>query len=265
MTTTEDQVRAGLTGLAPSAPADDAAFAGVGRAITRRRRRRTGAQIAAVAALALVVVGGAALLTDGDEAPVYTDGIGPSTTTPTTASSTSESTAPDASGRVPFGDVEFELPAGWSVVWEVENQMCVSPAGTADDVDCAGVILSVGHQVVGHEGGPYVDHGDWSWYQGTDVMRCPSGSSTPNGEFDGVIAGDAGMAPVERDNRPVGDRTAVYDRWEAVCDISGFEFSPQAWHLSEPEMLIVDLIGRPETESMLASFEFTDDSTGTGG
>ena len=56
MTSTEDLVRNALADLAPVAPADSSAYAGVGRRITRRRRQRAATRLlAAVAAVALVV------------------------------------------------------------------------------------------------------------------------------------------------------------------------------------------------------------------
>ena len=62
MTSTEELVRNALADLAPTAPADSRAYAGVGRRITHRRRRRAATRLAAVAAVGLVAVAGAALL-----------------------------------------------------------------------------------------------------------------------------------------------------------------------------------------------------------
>jgi hypothetical protein len=51
---------------------------------------------------------------------------------------------------------------------------------------------------------------------------------------------------------------AVYDKWEARCELSGFTFTPRAWHLTESQIVIFDVIGRPETEAILASVRWTD-------
>ena len=69
MTSTEDLVRNALADLAPVAPADSSAYAGVGRRITRRRRQRAATRLAAVAAVALVAVAGASLVGDRDDEP----------------------------------------------------------------------------------------------------------------------------------------------------------------------------------------------------
>jgi hypothetical protein len=58
---------------------------------------------------------------------------------------------------------------------------------------------------------------------------------------------------------PVGDRTAVYDEWAAVCD-SGATFNPRAWHLSDEQLLIIDVTEHPETEGVLESFRFDDEA-----
>ncbi len=245
MTTTEDLVRDGLTGLAPKAPADAAAYAGIGRAITRRRRRRTAARVAAVAAVALVAVGAGTLAAGRNDTPGYSTQPG------------GTATDPNESGTVTFGSATFDIPAGWAVLWNTGTEMCVAPVETEGIEDCAGLRLARG-ELTGYEQGPYVDHGDWSWHTGTDVMRCPDRPYDPGGELDGVVAGEDGTAPVDTGREPVGDRTAVYDEWAAECAISGFTFNPRAWHLPESQMLIVDLVGRSETEAILASFEFSD-------
>jgi hypothetical protein len=243
MTTTEDLVRDGLAALAPTARADAAAYAGIERAITHRRRRRTAARVAAVAAVALAAVGAGVLGADRDETPGF--------------STRPDATATPEPGRVMFGNATFDLPAGWAVLSDNGARMCVAPAETEDMGECAGLRLDRG-DLMGYEQGPYVDHGDWSWHTGTDVMPCPDRPYDPEAPLDSVVPGDAGLGPIDTGFRPVGDRTAVYDQWQAQCDLSGFTFTPRAWHLPESELLIVDLLGHPETEAILASFEFTD-------
>ncbi|HEX6570331.1 MAG TPA: hypothetical protein VF015_14265 [Acidimicrobiales bacterium] len=251
MTSTEDLVRAGLHDLAPAAPADDAAYAGVRRAITRRRRQRAAARVTAVAALALVAVGTAALVQREDTPGYSTDRGG---TTETTAPGTSAS-APSRS--VTFGPATFDVPADWVVVSNNGNDMCVAPDGTEDMSTCAGLRLSRG-ELVGYEGGAYIEHGDWSWYTATDVMRCPDGPGGPGEELDDVRAPGNDRAPIEQGRRPVGDRTAVYDKWAAECTLTDFRFTPRAWLVRELQLLIVDELDNPETEQILASFEFAD-------
>lgn len=137
------------------------------------------------------------------------------------------------------------------------QNMCVAPRGTEDVPTCAGLRLSRG-KPVGYEGRPYVEHGDWSRYTGTDVMRCPDGLYGVDDKLDAVRAPDGDMGPIDRGSRPVGDRTAVYDRWAAECTLSDFAFTPRAWLLRDLRLLIVDELDNPETEQILASFEFVD-------
>ena len=249
MTSTEDLVRTGLADLAPRASADEAAYRGIGQAITRRRRQRAVARVAAVT-LALVSVGGIVLAVDRNEPTDYSTEIDDTTTT--------VAMQPE---RITFGEATFSLPVGWDVRDETDTWMCVAPVRSGDPEPC-GLRLTRGEGIVGPEGfGPYEDHGDWSWHTATDPMRCPDRPYDPAAPFDAVVSGEAGAAPVEEDERPVGDRTAVYDRWEAECTISDFTFSPQAWHLTDPEMLIVDVLDHPETDAILASFEFPDDES----
>jgi hypothetical protein len=96
-------------------------------------------------------------------------------------------------------------------------------------------------------------------------MRCPARPADPDAPFDAVVPGAAGMAPVDQGFRPVGDRTAVYDQWSAVCAESRIEFSPEAWHLPTTQVRFLDLLGAPETPALLASVEFTADAPDDGG
>jgi hypothetical protein len=41
-----------------------------------------------------------------------------------------------------------------------------------------------------------------------------------------------------------------------VCRLSGFAFTPRAWHLPRSQIVIFEYFGRPETEGILASFTF---------
>jgi hypothetical protein len=200
MTSTEDLVRAGLHDLAPAAPADDAAYAGVRRAITRRRRQRAAARVTAVAALALVAVGTAALVLREDTPGYSTDRGG---TTETTAPGTSTSTRPAASRSAP----RPSMPADWVVVSNNGNDSASRPTAPGH-VHVRRAPASRG-ELVGYEGGAYIEHGDWSWYTATDVMRCPDGPGGPGEELDDVRAPGNDRAPIEQGRRPVGDRTAV--------------------------------------------------------
>jgi hypothetical protein len=231
----DDPVRDALAALAPLAPADDAAFAGVRRAVTRRRRRRNAGRIAAaVVAVGLIAGGGLAVTggPGGDESGYVTEPTG---------------------GRVAFADMSFELPEGWEVVSEdaADEYMCIGPAGNGD---CPGLELHHGDPLPGHEMDEYQDHGQWSWYHQTDVAQCPNRPQGPGEPLDAVEPNDEdGYDPIDTGERQVGGRTAVYDEWAARCDRSGFEFNPRAWHLAEDQILIVDVLGHPETEEILAS------------
>jgi hypothetical protein len=234
--TTDDLVRDALADLAPLAPADDAAFAGVRRAVGRRRRRRAAGRIAAVV-VAVGLIAGGGLAVNGlqeDEARV--------TTRP-------------PSDRVSFGDISFELPAGWEVIRSDTDSMCVGPAGNPYPRydDCSGLELYRGDPLPGNELGEYQDHGPWGWYHQTDVSPCPDRPYEPGQPLDGIQPTDAGYDPVESGERQIGGRTAVYDKWEARCERSGFTFHPRAWHVDEGQILIVDVLGNPETEDILDS------------
>ena len=286
--TIEDLVRDSLARRAPTAPADDAAYAGIERAITRRRRRRAVTQVVAFAAVGLAGFGVGALVVADDDPPSYSTRP-EATGTPTpddrpdagTGSPTTTSTTAGPGEQVVFGPVSFVLPGGWSIVSQSDDDMCVAAAGTeeaaaaeeaagsaaapsSEEVEaCAGVRITLG-PLTGHEGGPYVEHGDWTWHTSTDPMPCPAPPVDSDAPFDAVVAGDDGMAPIDQGFRPVGDRTAVYDQWAATCAESGVEFTPRAWHLPTTQVRFLDLLGAPETPALLASVEFTADATDDG-
>jgi hypothetical protein len=188
------------------------------------------------AALALGVVAGCAL------AP-GTPG-GPGGTTP-----------PVDPERVSFGGLSLELPAGWEVVRSETDSMCIGPAGNPyPQYDgCSGLELYHGDPLPGFELDEYQDHGPWGWYHETDVAPCPDRPYDPSQPLDGIQPTEAGYDPVESGELSLDGRTAVYDRWEARCELSGFSFSPRGWHVDEAEILIVDVLGQAETEEILDS------------
>lgn len=268
MSSTEDLLRERLARLAPSAPADRAAFEGIERRITHRRRRRAAARVAAVAAVALVAVGVGSLATGGDESSDVS--TRPAETTTTAPPEGAAAPTVGQQGRVAFGGASFEVPEGWAVTSYEDGvaddavaddavagqdlgyaSLCI---GALDDEgDPCAVAMYHGDPLPGAEGQPYEDHGNWSWYQGTDVPLCPF---TAAGGYDPVEPGGGDYGPTDSDDEaPVGDRTAVYDEWSAVCD-SGATFEPRAWHLADEQLLIVDEIGHDETEGVLESFRF---------
>jgi hypothetical protein len=283
MTSTEDQIRNALGDLAPTAPADGSAYAGVGRSITRRRRQRAATRLAAVAAVALVAVAGASLVGGREEPSGFSTQPGddestqPDDGTPPAPGGADDRGAPIVPTLTVIGGAEFELPPGWEAesqpqYWldpgapggtETERHpytaMCLRRTADPGPLDCT-LEMFYG-DIPGHEGFvPYDPDGDWSWYQSTDAMACPDGTD-PGGEpLDPVRAADGDTVPVQREPRPVGSRTADYSRWDTVCERSGFEFSPQAWFLPESQILIVDVLGQPETEAILASFIFGDEA-----
>jgi hypothetical protein len=180
----DDPVCDALADLAPLAPADDAAFSGVRRAVTRRRRRRTAGRVAA-AFLAVGLIAGGGLAVNGGPGGEE----GRVATRPPT-------------NRVSFANIGLELPGSWEVIRSDTDSMCVGPAGNPYPRydDCSGLELYHGDPLPGHELDEYQDHGPWGWYHQTDV----------------------------------------------------------AWHLGEDQILIVDVLGHPETEEILASVRWRD-------
>ena len=294
MTSTEDLVRDALADLAPKAPADSTAYAGVGRRITRRRRQRAATRLAAVAAVALVAVAGASLVGDRDDEPSgFSTGPGDTRTTAPDGSTPDDGASPepgtgqdgvdggdDGASTEPstrmLGPAMFTLPAGWEAVQQdgfwidgpdpgdsgtsryPYTSMCLRRTADPGPLDCT---LEMFHgEVPGHEGfEAYDPESAWSWYRGGDVMPCPDGTDPGGGAGDTVQPADGDMAPVETDFRSVGSRTAAYSRWSAVCEKSGFRFGPEAWYLPESQLLIIDVLDQPETEAILQSFEFGDE------
>ncbi|HET6952001.1 MAG TPA: hypothetical protein VFI47_16585 [Acidimicrobiales bacterium] len=269
MNDAEDRVRAALADLAPAAPADAAAHAGLHRAIARRRRRRTTGRIAAAVLVLAALAGGRAVFDARDAEGPAGYSIEPGGRTGTapepgtgTASTTPGSASPD--GHVTFGPVAFDLPAGWRSVLNADGSLCLAAAdrpGPQWD-GCAGLRLYRG-ELPGYEGAPYEDHGPWGFATSTDPVACPVAGGDVGGDVgpatdDVVVPAEAGTEPIDEGFRPVGDRTATYDQWFARCSLSSYTFTPRAWHLPESDVLIVDVFRQPETEQILASFTFTD-------
>src|SRR5262245_2975802 len=275
---TDDMVREALADLAPTAPADNTALAGMHRAIGRRRHRQQVARVAAAVAFVALAVGTTAVVLDaeGDPADVSTQpDDATSTTTPTTTATTPSTTAttPDTTeggaaetDRITFGPVSFQLPEGWVEVYreprsspfvdgDAEGEaLCIAPAGN-EGVQwdgCSGLLIHQGDFLPGNEGAAYEQHAPWAWYHNTDAAPCPTG---PEGNQDYIQAPD-GFDPIDQGFRSVGARTAYYDRWRAECPQSGFSFEPEAWYLPDSRVVVFDVFGQPETEAFLASFEF---------
>jgi hypothetical protein len=265
---TDDMVRDALADLAPVAPADSTALAGMHRAIGRRRRRQQVTRVAAAVAVLAFAVGAGALVlrADSDPSNVSTE---PDDGKPTT--DTTGDPKPDLSGRITFGEVSFQLPDGWEAGRPTKmidpetgaqgDRMCIAPAGnTGRQWDgCAGLLIHQGDFLPGREMQPYRPHDDWAWYHATDPPSCPTeGEPTAGEPFDQVSPpASTGQAPIDQGERAMGDRAAIYDRWGAVCQ-SGFGFQPQAWYQVESQVLVFDILNHPETEDFLASFEFED-------
>ena len=216
MTTTEDLVRRALADLAPAAPADDSARAGLRRAIAHHHRRRRAriVAVAAVVALAAAGVGGLLSSTTGD--PDMEVPAGPP--------------APEPGDRRPvtFAGLRLDLPAGWEAVDQTVDptatmhRLCLAPAGEPYPRwdDCSGLTLMAG-ELPGEDGwGTWDDaHPDWSF--ASDVQWCPATPQPadlggPDGQ-DWAGSGD----PVTTGHRQVGDRTAFYAEWDATCQVSG--------------------------------------------
>ena len=261
---TDDMVREALADLAPVAPADNTALAGMHRAIGRRRRRQHVARaMAAFAVLALAIGAGAVLLGAESNSPDIS-------TQPDHGKPTTDSTGvpkPDENGRIDFGGVSFAVPLGWDVIsrgkepsplTDAEGEtMCIAPAGNEGPQwdGCAGLLIHTGDFLPGHEQLAYQPHTAWAWYHHTDVDPCPLTAGPPEAPPDDVRSPN-GTDPIESGTRPVGDRMAEYDRWRAECGTSGAIFEPEAWYLPESQVLVFDIFGHPETVDFLASFHF---------
>jgi hypothetical protein len=253
--TPEDRLREALDDLAPRPPADEAAYAGVRQAVGRRRRRQVAGRIAAAVAVVGLGAGALTLATAG--------GGGPNVQTPATRPPTSAEpgpTAPQAGVRVDVGNISFEPPPGWTAL-DVQSggptssarALCVAPAGNPEPryEGCSGVMIYSGDPLPGYQGAAYERDGIWQFAHGTEPIPCPF---DPEGST--IEPGPAGRFPINNGGRPVGDRTADYNQWFARCGSAGATFTPEAWLLPRSKILILDVFGHPETEALLASFEF---------
>ena len=266
---TDDMVREALADLAPTAPADNTALAGVHRAIGRRRRRQHVAQAVAAVALAATAVGTGALLLRAEDNKVQTGSGGdgrPATTEPTTATTPTTGTPKPGEGdRTQFGPVSFVLPQGWEATPSQKltdpetgaqgDFICIAPTDDTGPVweDCSGLLIYRGDYIPGSETRPYEPHTAAAWSHSFDVPSCPFEPPAFGPDFDGV---DTSGALIEQSFRPVGDKSAYYDRWQANCQRSDHPFEPQAWFLPQSKVLVLDIFGHPETAEFLASFEF---------
>jgi hypothetical protein len=264
MTLTDDRMRSELADLAPTAPADRRARSGIERAVSRRRRHREVRRIGAAAAVLVLVVAGAAWLGGwrGSAAPAgYTSPTGPGSGVMTTGSDPTappKGIGPRGPATVTFATLTFDLPAGWELVSRTgDDTMCVAPIGvTYPSWGCTGLDLYHG-DLPGNETSAYEDHQPWAWYHATDVPSCPTETDPTGPDWDQVRVPEGGTAdPVDSGFRPVGDRTAVYDQWEAECSQSAFRFTPRAWHLPESDIVIFDDFAQPEAEAILATVRF---------
>jgi hypothetical protein len=261
---TDDMVREALADLAPVAPADNTALTGMHRAIGRRRRRQHVARaMAALAVLALAIGAGAVLLGAESNSPDIS--TQPDHGKPTT--DTTGEPKPDQSGRIHFGGVSFVLPEGWEAgrprkqtdpLSDAQGDtMCVAPTGNEGPTwdDCAGLLIHSGDFLPGQEMEAYQPHTAGAWSHSTDADQCPFVAGPPDGPAENWV--QTGGEPIEEDEaRPVGDRTAIYDRWTADCQITGDTFEPQAWYVPESRVLVFDIFSHDQTEAFLASFEF---------
>ncbi|HKE73121.1 MAG TPA: hypothetical protein VKB57_05875 [Acidimicrobiales bacterium] len=282
---TEDRLRRDLDDLAPAPPPDLLALAAVSRAVGRRRRRRRGVALAAGTALVAAALVAPALVQRERRSDAITPASDPTpapTTAPPGPQPTTEGTAvvppttvappvPDAAAatgsapgeRVAFANASLALPDGWAVAErDGDRSLCIAPAGNpAPHWDgCGGLMLNHGN-LPGFEDAPYEIDGDWAWYHHTDVVPCPSDPDPKPGDpLDGVQGDGPGpdkYAPVDSGLRKVGSHTANYDQWAARCQLSGTTFRPRAWQLPASQIVIFDVLERPETEQILRSFQFT--------
>jgi hypothetical protein len=263
----EDRLRRALDDLAPRPSADDAAFAGLERAVARRRRRTAVARVAAAVALVGVAAGGAALARSvgdaGDRpADVATPAQQGGDEGGTGGLSTLRTTVPGPE-RARIGNATFVVPEGWEATpLGSGDAVCVAPVGNPEPrwEDCGGLAIYHG-DLPGTEGRPYERDAEWSFDHGTDATPCPFAAPGVAPGNDIVEPGQAGRSPIDGGLRPVGDRKADYNQWFARCSVSHRTFTPRAWLLPKSRILILDVLGQPGAEAILASFDFS----GTGG
>jgi hypothetical protein len=251
--TAEDRLREALDDLAPRPPADEAAYAGVQRAVGRRRRRQAVTRIAAAVAVVGLGAGAAVLATVGRG--------GPTVQTPATQPATTEEPTPTTAplkGRMQVGNISFEVPSGWAAEMqglpESTLRVCVAPIRNPGPSfeGCSGVMIYSGDPLPGYQGTPYQQDGEWQFAHEAGPTACPF--DDPPGST--IEPGPAGRFPIDQGLRDVGDRRAAYNRWFARCGDAGATFTPEAWLLPQSKILIVDVFGHEETEALLDSVEF---------
>ena len=99
-------------------------------------------------------------------------------------------------------------------------------------------------------------------------MACPDGADQGGEALDTVRPADGSMAPADSDFRGRHPDRRLHP---LVGGLRGpLPVRLEAWFLPESELLIIDVLGQPETEAILQSFEFGDEggltwSEATGG
>ncbi|MEU7380566.1 hypothetical protein AB0A91_11275 [Streptomyces sp. NPDC042207] len=157
--------------------------------------------------------------------------------------------------RTSFAGLTFEIPPGWTLT-RYGSEACVQPvqrAGLPTAFGCAAIAVKSG-SITGSELRPYQARQSGGWYAASDVQPCPVRPTLADGSFNGITSGTS-SPPIESGLRPVGSRTAAYDRWTAACT-SGYRFSPQAWYLPVSRILFLDYTGHAETARVLESVRF---------
>lgn len=261
MTGGEDRLRRALDDLAPRPAADEAAFGGVERAVARRRRRTAVARVAAAVALVGVAAGGAALArAAGGDVDRPADVATPAQKGGGEGGglSTLRTTVPGPE-RARIGNATFVVPEGWAATpLGSGDALCVAPVGNPEPrwEDCGGLAIYHG-DLPGRGGRPYERDQPWSFAHGTDAPPCPFAAPGVAPAADVVEPGQTGRAYIDGGPRPVGDRTANFNQWFARCSVSHRTFTPRAWLLPKSRILILDVLGQPGAEAMLASFEFS--------
>ena len=215
------------------------------------------AAVAVVAAVVVVLVGrGGHSAREASAALPHSTG----TTTPA-ASSPSPAASPDHGtsarpAKALVGPVLLTVPDGWTTVSSFFGSACIEPQRSRPHAfGCAGLEVFYGWDgfLPANEMSSFSRKAP-GWYSATDVQPCPV---DPRGgdDYNGI---EVGRQVGGEQLRPVGDRRAYYYQWTAGCQKSTYTFSPRAWYLPISKVLMVDYIGYPDVDPIVASARFDD-------
>jgi hypothetical protein len=233
----------------------------------RRRQRRVRLLAAATGVLLVSAAATVGIRTATTSQPPAAPAIvTASPVAPTSAPTHRPGPAPQ---RITFGSLTFTLPPGWTISehesagpttnpvtgerMPAHESMCIRPAKVSFGGLCPGLQFDRGW-IPGAEGRTFTPHQPDGFLESTGVSPCPVGDPDNGpGGFNGIRTDPP--EPVETGFRPVGDRTAVFDRWSAHCD-SGLILIPRSWYLPQSMIRILEIAPHPETTALLADVTF---------